>query len=82
MTVTPEAQTGTSRLVAVTDDASAPKITPTDTYTGDPWKTLAADGSVSGSQGQVVTVIDRLADNTATASGTATLPAPVANPAG
>lgn len=75
VTVTPNVEAGNTRYYRVTAANAAPTITYDQTVTTSEWTAFTAGQKVTGTSGQVISVVDLTADGKARKYGKAVLPA-------
>jgi uncharacterized protein YjdB len=75
VTVTPNVEAGSTRYYRVTAANAAPTITYDQTVTTSEWTAFAAGQKVTGTSGQVISVVDLTAEGKARKYGKAVLPA-------
>lgn len=75
VTVTPNVEAGNTRYYRVTAENAAPTITYDQTVTTSEWTALTAGQKVTGTSGQVISVVDLTAGGKARKYGKAVLPA-------
>ena len=75
MTVTPNVEAGNTRYYRVTAANAAPTITYDQTVTTSEWTAFTAGQKVTGTSGQVISVVDLTAGGKARKYGKAVLPA-------
>lgn len=76
VSVTPALESGNSRYYRVTEANAAPTITYDQTVTTSEWTAFSAEQKITGTKGQVISVVELTADGKARKFGKATLPAP------
>ena len=75
VTVTPEIESGNTRYYRVTAANAAPTITYDQTVTTSEWTAFSAEQKITGTEGQVISVVELTADSKARKYGKAVLPA-------
>lgn len=75
VTVTPNVEAGNTRYYRVTAANTAPTITYDQTVTTSEWTAFSAEQKITGTEGQVISVVELTADGKARKFGKATLPA-------
>ena len=75
VTVTPEIESGNARYYRVTEANAAPTITYDQTVTTSEWTAFTAGQKITGTSGQVISVVDLTAGGKARKYGEAVLPA-------
>lgn len=74
VTVTPNVEAGNTRYYRVTAANAAPTITYDQTVTISEWTAFSAEQKITGTEGQVISVVELTADGKARKYGKATLP--------
>ena len=75
VTVTAAIESGNTRYYRVTAENAAPTITYDQTVTTSEWTAFSAEQKITGTEGQVISVVELTADGKARKFGKATLPA-------
>lgn len=74
VTVTPALESGNARYYRVTEANAAPTITYDQTVTTSEWAAFSAEQKITGTEGQVISVVELTADGKARKYGKAVLP--------
>ena len=75
VTVTPNVEAGNTRYYRVTEANAAPTITYDQVVTTSEWTAFSAEQKITGTEGQVISVVELTADGKARKYGKAALPA-------
>lgn len=75
VTVTPNVEVGNTRYYRVTEANTAPTITYDQVVTTSEWTAFSAEQKITGTEGQVISVVELTADGKARKYGKAVLPA-------
>lgn len=75
VTVTPNVEAGNTRYYRVTEANAAPTITYDQVVTTSEWTAFSAEQKITGTEGQVISVVELTADSKARKYGKAVLPA-------